>query len=402
MLTSYRRVLARPGAALFSGTGLVARMPISMMTLAIVLLVTAQTGSYTLAGQVSAAYVVANAAVSIPHGRLLDRIGQFRVLLGNSVLFPLGCGLLGYSVLHGWPTPWPHLCAVLAGVAIPQIGTSVRARWTYLLRDNDERQTAFAVEAMADETVFMTGPSLVTFLATLWSPVDGLVAAVILGTVGTLGLAAQRSTEPPAHPRSPNRADRVPMPWLALAPVALAAAALGSLFGATEVATVAFAVERGHEGMTGVLLAIWAFGSLLAGLVTGARHWRVSIVTRARVALLGLTLAMLPTPFLANLWSMGLLLLLAGLAISPSLIASISLLEQLAPRQRLSEAMGLLQSGMAAGIAPGAAAAGYVIDRHGASPAYWVAIIGGALAFTAACFARDPVPGRTAPPILQP
>ena len=39
MLSTYRRVLAVPGAALFSGTALVARLPISMLGIGIVLLV---------------------------------------------------------------------------------------------------------------------------------------------------------------------------------------------------------------------------------------------------------------------------------------------------------------------------------------------------------------------------
>ena len=87
VLTSYRRVFAHPGAAAFSATGLVARLPISMMTLGIVLLVSTLTGSYALAGQVSAAYIIGNAAFAVPHGRLADRFGQRRVLYVDAVVF---------------------------------------------------------------------------------------------------------------------------------------------------------------------------------------------------------------------------------------------------------------------------------------------------------------------------
>ena len=78
MLASYRRVFAHPGALAFSSTGLLARLPISMMTLGIVLLVSTLTGSYGLAGQVSAAYIIGNAAFAVPHGRLADRFGRAR------------------------------------------------------------------------------------------------------------------------------------------------------------------------------------------------------------------------------------------------------------------------------------------------------------------------------------
>ncbi len=406
MLDSYRHVLSRPGAALFSATGLVARMPISMMTLAVVLLVTAETGSYTLAGQVSAAFVIANALVAVPHGRLLDRLGQARVLLAGSLVFALGGGVLGYAVVHDWSAPWPHLAAAVAGVAMPQIGSSVRARWTHLLPDRHEKQTAFAVEAVADEAVFMSGPTLVTFLATLLAPVAGLAAAVVLGTLGTLGLAAQRGTEPPAHPRSPDPGLRAPMPWRLLAPLALGSAALGSLFGATEVATVAFADENGHKAISGVLLATWALGSLLSGVLTGLLAWKVTTIRRFRVGALALTLTMAPTPFLPNLLSMGILLFVAGFAISPTIIALFSAIEEIAPRSRLGEALGLLQAGLGAGIAPGAALAGFLIDDHGSAPAFGVAVVSGAVAVLAGLLTPDPgratrTVGEPEPPILR-
>jgi hypothetical protein len=55
MLTTYRRILAVPGALLFSATGLVGRLPISMQGLGIVLLVVDATGSYAYAGAVAGA-----------------------------------------------------------------------------------------------------------------------------------------------------------------------------------------------------------------------------------------------------------------------------------------------------------------------------------------------------------
>ncbi len=75
MLTTYRRVLAHPGALLFSATGLVARLPIAMIGLGIVLLVSEATGSYAVAGSVSAAFLLANALVAIVAGRLVDSPG---------------------------------------------------------------------------------------------------------------------------------------------------------------------------------------------------------------------------------------------------------------------------------------------------------------------------------------
>ena len=82
MIENYRRILSVPGGLRFSASGLVARLPISMVGLGIVLLVEAATDSYGLAGAISAVYVAAGAAFAIVQGRLLDRLGQAPVGYG--------------------------------------------------------------------------------------------------------------------------------------------------------------------------------------------------------------------------------------------------------------------------------------------------------------------------------
>jgi MFS family permease len=391
VLTTYRRVFANPGALAFSMTGLVARLPISMMTLGIVLLVSTLRGSYAVAGQVSAAYIIGNAVFAIPHGRLADRFGQRPVLLVDAVVFALGTGLLVRSETAGWPAPWPHVFAVLTGVAMPQVGSMVRARWTHLLDDAGDRQTAFSVEAVVDEVVFVVGPALVTFLSTLAAPQSGLLVALVFGTLGPVALALQASTQPPAHPRD-RSAGLDPMPWRSLAPMTLGAASLGAMFGAMEVATVAFAGDVGHKALSGLALAAMSFGSLLAGLLTGARTWRTPLVRRFRAGTALLAVGFVVLPNLRSLWTLTPMMFLAGFAIAPTLIACIALLEEVAPRSRLTEAMAFLQTGISAGIAPGAWYAGVVADSAGGATAFWVCVAAGALATLSALA----TPGRVA------
>ena len=61
VLRPYRELLATPGGQAFSGAAFVARMPISMMGLGIVLLVVSEQGRYGLAGAVSAMFAIVNA-----------------------------------------------------------------------------------------------------------------------------------------------------------------------------------------------------------------------------------------------------------------------------------------------------------------------------------------------------
>jgi MFS family permease len=396
MLTTYRRILARPGTALFSATGLVARLPISMVGLGIVLLVEHATDSYGLAGSVSAAMLIGQAVFAIPQGRLIDRLGQPRVLPAVVTVWGVCLALLMWSVEADWPIAAAYALAALSGAGLPAVGSCVRARWAHVLDTERDVQTAFALEAVADEAVFMSGPIIVTVLATTVHPVAGLSAALAAGVLGTLYFAAQRGTAPPPHPRSPTRADRAPVPWATVAPLTVVCAALGLLFGAAEVTAVAFSEEQHAKSYVGVLLALWAFGSLLAGAITGAITWRRRLVVRLRVGALGMAATMVPMPFIESMWVMGAVLFAAGFAIAPTLIATMSLAEQVLPSSRLTEGMGLLHTGLIGGVAPGAAVAGVVIDSHGASPSYLVSLAGGLLALGAALLTRTTVQSHDA------
>jgi MFS family permease len=387
VLTTYRRVLALPGALAFSLSGLVARLPISMVSLGIVLLVSTRTGSYSEAGAVSASFVVATSLFAIVQGRLVDRLGQSTLLPAAVLTFAGALILLMVAVEWSWGTPAAIGFAFLAGAAQPQIGSFVRARWSYVVPERSMVQTAFAFEAVVDETVFMVGPTVVTLLATGVHPLAGLGVAVAAALVGTFALAAQRGSEPPPHPRHPVRTERPRLPWRTLGLLAVAAAAMGALFGATEVATVAFSEELGTKAASGPLLAVWALGSLLSGVVTGMVTWRVAASTRLTWGALLLALSMLPLPWVGSFPWMVAVLFLAGFAISPTLIAMASWVEELVPAARLTESMAVIGTGITAGVAPGAVLAGVVIDAHGAGPSYWVSAAAGAVGFGAAALA---------------
>ena len=105
------------------------------------------------------------------------------------------------AVEAGWPTPWPHLFAAVAGAGLPQIGSSIRARWSYLVSDKGDLHTAFAFESVVDEVVFIVGPALVTTLATIVHPLAGLVSAVIATVVGTAVAGQPEAHRAAGHPR---------------------------------------------------------------------------------------------------------------------------------------------------------------------------------------------------------
>ncbi len=402
MFTPYRQVLALPGALAFSASGLVARLPISMVSLGIVVHVSTRSGSYSLAGSVAAAYMIANAAFAILQGRLADRLGQSRVLPWTILIFTVSLALLSWAVEAGWRTPVPHAFAVIAGATLPQIGSCVRARWSHIAPNKRQLHTAFALEAVADETVFMVGPTLVTLLATTLHPAAGLLTAAVAGLLGTLALSAQRATEPPATRADPSGGAKAPLGWVVLGPLLLSAFTMGVLFGGAEVATVAFADELGVKAAAGPLLAAWALGSLLSGFIIGTIQWKATTATRYRWGIFALAVSLLPLPFVGNLAVMAGILFLAGFAISPPLIASVAWVQETVPPARLTEGIAILSTGLYAGLAPGAAIVGVVVDRYGASTSYWVSVVavtvGAATAFATAFLPRNRVTAAESSP----
>lgn len=390
MFTPYRTILSQPGSMAFSATGWFARLPISMVGLGLVLLVSSSTGSYALAGSVSAASVVASAVTAPFQARLVERRGQHVML---PILAGVNAATLGGLVvaIHAEvPTPVPQLLAAVVGASSPLVGSYVRARWTHRLEGRPELQTAFALEALLDEVVFMVGPPLVTVLATTVSPVAGLLTAMVAGLAGSLMLAAQRRTQPPVHAHRAGPGTKPALGWATLGPVVVACAGLGVLFGSAEVVVVAVASEAGHRSASGLLLAGWATGSMLSALITGAMRLRMPPMNRFRIGAAVMAATMLPLPFISQLGILGPVLFLAGFAISPTLVASIALVQRTVPPSRLTEGMAWTTTGMAAGVAAGAAVAGQVIDAAGGRAGFYVPLAAGLLTALVAFAGRAP------------
>jgi hypothetical protein len=133
---------------------------------------------------------------------------------------------------------------------------------------------------------------------------------------------------------------------------------------------VAFATEAAVLPFTGVILMCWAFGSLLSGVVTGTVHWRVTPARRLRVGAMALAASLVPLPFVDSPVVVAGLLALSGMAIAPTLIASVAVTQQSVPSARLTEALSWCSTGLAGGLALGAAVIGQLIDRGGSGAGF--------------------------------
>jgi len=258
----------------------------------------------------------------------------------------------------------------------------VRARWSVLLAGTGRLHTAFSLESVADEIIFVVGPALVTLLATAVYPAAGVGAAMVLCVTGTLLFAAQRRTQP--RPRGPRRADGsspVPEPrrartWAAVPGLVTLVPVywfLGAMFATIDLSTVGFSAEHGHLPLAGLVLGAYALGSAIGGLWYGTRHWRAPLERRFAITL-ACTVAGVATFWLQpGLLSLVAVIIIAGMSISPTLIAGYGLIERQAPPDRLTEGMTWLSSAIAVGVATGSPLAGHLIDAYGARWGYLLA-----------------------------
>jgi MFS family permease len=410
----YVEVLRLPGALGFSSAGFIARMPMSMFGLGTVLLIAAVTRRYGLAGVVAAVGSVGYAVGAPQFAKLADRYGQRRVLRPQVMVFTAAAAALMVLAEARAPLAVVVASSLLAGATMPSIGPMVRARWSTLLAGTTQLHTAFSLESVADEIIFMIGPVVVALLATDVYPAAGLAAAVLLCLVGTVLFTAQRRTEPPlraegvttAASSPPAIARAVRRPRAARQPRAAALVALvpvygllGAMFAAIELSTVAFAGEHGHQQLAGLVLGVYALGSAAGGLWYGSRHWR-SPLPRRFVITLGLM-----TSGVAMFWwqpgfaSLFPVIFVAGVAIAPTLITGYSLIDHLAPPQRRTECMTWLSSAVGVGLAIGAPAAGRLIDASGARAGYLLAAAFGAAALVAGLAGLGRL--RTPPPSAE-
>jgi MFS family permease len=375
----YLQVLRTPHALPMVLAAFIGRLPLSMVGLGCVLLVADETGSYGLGGAVAAAGAVTTAASGPLLGRWADSHGQRRVLLPVLAVFVVSGVSFLLAVKDGWPLWTVFLSAGVAGACIPPVSSMIRVRWTHLLRGSHRLPTALAMESVVDEFVFIVGPVLVTFLSTTGHATSGVVTAFTLAAVGSLLFAAQGRTEPPPAPHE-HRNGPSAMRTKGLRVLFVVGAAVGAILGCLEIVLVAFADEMGAKSMSGVLIAGLALGSMASGIGWGTVHWRLPLRLRLVGVLALLTVLSVPLMLVRDIWLMIPFVVLAGVAVSPSLISSFTLAELLVPRAAVTEAFTWIGTALGLGVAVGASVAGKVVDVSGANTAFVVSTVAAAVA----------------------
>ena len=400
----YKELLAvRPIRRLLI-VGMIARVPHSAAGVLLTLHIVLTLGQGYAAAGAAAAVMTIGIALGAPwRGRRVDTVGLRRALIPS-----VFSEAVIWSIVPHVPYEWLLALVFVGGLLTLPIFSVVRQSLG-VLAGGEQRRTAFALDAIATEMVFMIGPAVGAIVATTGYSVIGLTVVGLSTSVAGLCLMwfnpPTRSAVPdedyeadqqegaevavvaaaPAHVQD-AAAELAPMAaggirrsglrhkvahnflWFtaAVAAVFAVAAGAGMVLSGTDVGIVAALEIGGHQGEIGLVFIFWCAASVVGGLIYGAMHRRVSPI----LLLLGMAALTIPMGFARDTLTLCLLSLLPGLLCAPVLSAASEKVADLVEESRRGEAMGWYGSALTAGVALGAPLAGVFIDGIGPSAGF--------------------------------
>ena len=376
-----------------------------MMSLGIVLALNHLYNNWTIAGTMSAAYILAVSAVTPFYARLFDRLGQRRVgfpVLGLQVTSML---VFAFAAMARVPIAVLFVLAILMGLCQFSIGALVRTRWAYALRDNPDGSllnTAYALEAAVDEVVFILGPILAAFLATSVSPVSQLFVPAIAAGAGGAVFFSLRNTAPPVIEvveitpapaddadvlraasrgpeteessialdsgglRTPRQRNRSVLTYPGIALLLAVFVVFNVSFNAFDVSMTADYKTLGNERFLGLQLAMFALGSCIGAIIFGTRKLKGSNWSHMVGFLFLLTCGyVLFRLSMDHLILLGVFEVLAGLCVSPLFATGNLIVKDIVPESSLTEGLSWVTTAGTVGTSLGSTIAGVVVDHAG-------------------------------------
>jgi MFS family permease len=389
---SYTELLKTSGVARIIAAQLTARFPSGMLSLAFLLHVEQQTGSYGAAGLVLAATSLGQAVAGPLTSRLMGRFGMRPVLISTLVVCTAAVVAIGVLPLT---VPMYMAVGLVCGLATPPVQPAVRTIYPKMVNSR-QLTPLFSLDASAQEIIWVVGPVVTTFVSTQIGTVWGILLAAALMVIGGVWFISSPELGRVRIPRSKRRFGTV----LTRPPVLLATVVGFLLIGACAAIEAGVVAAFGHDGAeAGIVLAIFSVGSLAGGLTLG--HVPIGPWSTARrmfIVFVGTALA----AFSMDFWWLALTLFIAGIGIAPALAVLFAIVSASVKFSDTAEAYGWVGTGQLIGAALGSALAGFLIDGYEAVGAFWAAGVLAFLGFLVPALARRWHPdlrGRDASPI---
>jgi len=380
LLTHYATFFRLPGASRLLATALVARMPVGMMSLALLMHLRELSGSFAVAGGIVGTYFVAMAASAPVEGRLADRYGPRGILIVTGTVQPIALGLLLFAAPLHLSLAVIAPLAVIAGAFSPPISVLMRTLWRHRFEQPDERRTAYAVDSVLIEINFTLGPALVGLVLLFGTPALAFgITWLVAASAAPLFFACGASRY---WKRSPAEGHHLlgPLTEPRLLIVYATSTALTFSFGMLEVGYPGFAARAGIPALGGALLAICSVGSALGGIAYGGMHFKLPVERQLPRLLLLLAIPYAAHALATSAWILAPLALVAGLMIAPALTALSLLVTQYTPARYATEAFTWMSTCIVSGVGAGMAVGGQLLETVGPWGAFACAAAAGVVA----------------------
>ena len=249
----------------------------------------------------------------------------------------------------------------LAGAGSTPIGGIMRQRWPELV-GSTELTTAYALDAVMIEVVFVTGPLLAGVLAATVGPAEGLILAGILGILGSVGFARLSTVRPGGDPGTERHwLGALVSPHLRL--LVTSDLALAGTFGALDVTLPAFGAHHGAAALGGPFAAALAFGSGVGGIAYGARPAIFGPPRRSLIALGALmTVSCMPLLTATSIPEMFVFAALSGIFLAPQITVRNQVVQNTLVAGTATEAFTWLALATTVGASVGSALVGPLVE----------------------------------------
>ena len=245
------------------------------------------------------------------------------------------------------------------------------------------QQIADSLDTVVEELLYITGPLLVGVFTTFVHPALGVAVSSGLVLTGTLLLMTSpvvSMVQQQADDRREQAKHKPPVEATAEAgsrwrrglamigsqpgvvgPV-LVAASVRMCIGALTLLIVAFTTEQHNLAAAAWVEAALAVGSVIGGLVYGARTWKVSSGTRLSLLALSMGLAVAAAGLSVNIVMLAVLVAVVGLFISPVLATAYLAADEAAPASARTQAGAWVNTGFNVGSSGGVAGLGLLVS----------------------------------------
>jgi MFS family permease len=358
---TYLSLLKTRGVARIMAAQLLARFPNGMLSLAYLLHIQRIQHSYGAAGLVLAATSIGQAIAGPLTSRWMGVWGMRRVLVLTTIVCGTAVGTIALSPTL--PLPLYMVIGFIGGLSTPPVQPAVRTIYPKMVNSR-QLTPLFSLDASAQEVIWVVGPVITTFVALQISTVIAILVALAFLLGGGLWFLSSPEVGRVRIPRSRRNLGAV----LAKPAVLLATTVGFLLVGACASIEAGIVATFGNNGTeSGIVLSLFAVGSLIGGLALGhipIGPW--ALARRMFAIFIGMSLA---TAF-GGFWWLAITVFLSGVGIAPALAVMFAIVSSSVRFSETAEAYGWVGTGQLIGAALGSATAGFLIDRFHAPGAF--------------------------------